>query len=1039
MDNSCCDSKDFSHTYSRKFEELVFEIFRLEFDIPPKDIVLTQMTRDGGKDVEMSFNHNSDLINSISYKVWVEAKLKNNSNQVKLNDIAGNVIIAFNSNIRAIYFITTTYFTLQTHRELMLNKFKTGLNISLIDGFKLRTLLEKWKSNLKKHDDFISELIKILPTEEIKINEQIIFSIDNDAIGLNLKIKKERKGNPQNNKHVSIIDQEEKYDLNHIKYNSFVNPKDIETNLHYRLTGKRRNELFFEITEEIKSFQTIVLTGETGQGKSFFTHQLIRHFQNEDWILLPISVSNDNIISFTKNLLLRFINLDYSDLEENYDLIIKCFCISYNLTSQIAKQIVKVLGSNTLTDNIAPEICLELLKKSLISCSTRRPLLLIVENLDHVETELFSFLTNLFNNLRNNQISVFTTIKKGKSDLSQTEKDKLSKYFSSLNIQKYSQYTLLPLNNTEEKELIESLLPGANINLINLIKGNTLPTPLFIQLFIEYLIQKKIIISQDSKYWILNDTSVLIDNSEIQNNKISTLIVHLLNCYFENKTTKKAAIYLYLLNNRIDDNYIQTLLPEWNDNEMYGSLFMKSYSQGHGYITFSHKLFYENIPFALEQSSEVLRSYAEKLLDSEHTEKFNDKVKGKLFENAGLFQNAYIAYLCYGDSIRKVDSHETMIHYEKAFKNFMEEPGVITDNNKYTSLLCELSFKLLSLYNKYNLLHTSKASTLYSILTRNQGYFSLKDSLEYYYYMGQRETKQENFEEAHKYYDKAKQVVYLNPDLPENIVVRIISAYGISLKHLGLRNDSIDFFEETSQKWNYKKIQVEKNSNLAAYYLTIDPIKSLEYYSFIQNKLSHSSLHIDVDFAMANFYIGEYTKAEKQLKTAIDKARDSINLSEEARALNIMGLLCWIRGDFTVGEDRLDSAMVSGELANNYRWIWRIWGNISQLSCVNNNNDKAYNIAWALIHHIEKTKNALIHEIKHENSSRRYAALKAAIYVLFKLDKSDEIENLINSQFIDIKESLYPFYEKLKKEVVSFEDKEDRNFYSNNKAYFILG
>jgi len=1034
-----CEPKDFSHTYSRKFEELVFEIFRLEFNIPSKDIILTQMTRDGGKDVEMSFNHNSDLINSINYKVWVEAKLKNDSNQVKLNDIAGNVIIAFNSNIRVIYFITTTRFTQQTYKELMLNKFKTGLNISLIDGFKLRMLLEKWKSNLKKYDEFILELMKILPTEATEINEQITFSIDNDTIGLNLKIKKERKGSPQKNKFSSIIESEEKYDLSQIESSFFVNFKDIETNSQYKLTGKRRNELFCEITEEIKKFQTIVLTGEAGQGKTFFTHQLIHHFQNEDWILFPISVSNDNIISFTKNLLLKFINLDYSDLEENYDLIIKCFCISYNLNSQVAKQIVKVLGSNTLTDDIAPEICLGLLKKSLIKCSTRKPILLVVDDLNHVETELFSFLINLFNNLGNNHISVFTTVKKEKSDVSQKEKDKLSKYFSALNIQKYSQYTLLPLNNTEEKELIESILPGANINLINLIKENTLPTPLYIQLFIEYLIQKKIIISQDSKYWILNDTSVLIDNSEIQNNKISTLIVHLLNCYFENKTIKKAAIYLYLLNNRIDDNYIRTLLPEWHEDEMCGSLFVKSYSKEQGYITFNHKLFYESIPFALEQSSEVLRSHAEKLLNTEHTKEFDDKVKGKLFENAGLFQNAYGAYLCYGNSIRKVDSHEAMINYEKAFQNFLEEPGLVTDYNKYTSLLCQLSFKLLALYNKYNLLHTSKASKLYSILTRYQNYFSLKDSLEYYYFMGQRETKQENFEEAHKYYDKAKQIVYLNPDLPESIVVRIISTYGISLKHLGLRIDSIDFFEEVSLKWNYKKIQVEKNSNLAAYYLTIDPIKSLKYFSFIQNELSHSSLHLDVDFAMVNFYIGEYAKTEELLQTAIVKARDSINLSEEARALNIMGLLHWIKGSYPIGEDYLDLAMVSGELANNYRWIWRIWGNISQISCINSNNDKAYNIAWALIHHVEKTKNALIHEIRHENSSRRYAALKAAIYVLFKLHKSEEIENLINSQFIEIKEFLYPFYEKLKKEIVSFEDKDDRNFYSNNKAYFILG
>jgi tetratricopeptide (TPR) repeat protein len=306
--------------------------------------------------------------------------------------------------------------------------------------------------------------------------------------------------------------------------------------------------------------------------------------------------------------------------------------------------------------------------------------------------------------------------------------------------------------------------------------------------------------------------------------------------------------------------------------------------------------------------------------------------------------------------------------------------------------------------------------------------------------MGQRETKQENFEDAHKYYDKAKQKIYLNPDLPEDIVVKVISAYGISLKHLGFRSDSVAFFEEASKKWAYNKIQVEKNSDLAAYYLTIDPAKSLKYFNFIQEELSYSSVHLDVDIAMANFYIGEYDKAEKQLQEAIIRAKDLINLSEEARALNIMGLLKWLKNNYVETEDYLDSALVSGELANNHRWIWRIWSNIAQISCINKNDDKAYNIAHSLIGHINKTKHALIRELKSSNvNSRRYAALKAAIYVLFQLQKTDEVNELINSTFIEIKEYIYPFYKKLNDESVAYDDKDDTNFYSNNKAYFILG
>jgi TPR repeat protein len=1042
MDDSS-KGKDFSHENSRKFEELVLKLFELEFNLHDNDILLTQMTHDGGKDVEILFEHNSASFSPIDYKVWVEAKLKKKSKKVKLNDIAGNVIIAFNSNIRAIYFITTTYFSPQTYEVLMLTKFKTGLKITLIDGFNLRAILNKWDNELNKSNEFnefISELKKFIPIEKNKQIENIVFKIDNTTMEITASANKEKEIISQKIDFSPVSKSDEKYDLSLIKTDFSVNQEDIENNLLYKLTGERRKYLFNEIVNEIQNFRTIVLTGEMGQGKTFLTQHIIRHFQNENWITLPISVSNDNIISFTKKLLLNFINLDYSDLEENYDVIIKCISVSFNVDLHVAKQIIKVLESCTLSENIAPEICLELLKKSLANCSKRQCILLVIDDLDCVEIELFSFLLNFFNYLKNNRISVITTIKPIQSDCNYKENEKLSKYSRALNIQEYSQFTLLPLDDAEENELIEGMLPGINMNTINLIKKNTLPIPLYIQIFIEYLIRRKIIVSKDKKHWILNDTSVLIDNSEIQSNKISTLIIQLLNCYFENKSIEKASIYLYLFNNRLADSYIKMLVPEWDEDEMCRQIFVKFYSESQAYIKFRHILFYENLPFVLEHSSEILRSYAENLLNSEQSKDFDNAVKGKLFEHAGLFQDAYKAYLSHGDNIWKVDPHEAMVYYEKALKNFLATPGSITDYNDYTSLLCELAFKILLLYNKYNFLHTKKAERLYSVLTRYQNSFSLNNILYYYYYMGQRETKQENFEEAHKYYTKAKQEIFLNYGLPEDIVVRIINAYGISLKHLGLRTDSIAFFEEASEKWNYKSIQIEKNFNLVAYYLTIDPSKSLEYLYLNQNEFSYSSVHLDVDIAMVNFYIGEYDKAEEQLQKAIVRAKDSINLSEEARALNIMGLLKWLKNNYVETENYLDSALVSGELANNHRWIWRIWGNIAQISCVNKNNDKAYNIVYALINHIDKTKHALIRELKDNSvNSRRYAALKAAFYVLFKLQKIDEINELIDSRFVEIKEQISSFYKKLNDENVTYDDKDDANFYSNNKAYFILG
>jgi len=68
--------KEFSHENSRTFEQLVRDLFKLEYGLQNKDIFLTQMTRDGGKDVEIPFKHNSISFSPIEIvKYGLKAKL----------------------------------------------------------------------------------------------------------------------------------------------------------------------------------------------------------------------------------------------------------------------------------------------------------------------------------------------------------------------------------------------------------------------------------------------------------------------------------------------------------------------------------------------------------------------------------------------------------------------------------------------------------------------------------------------------------------------------------------------------------------------------------------------------------------------------------------------------------------------------------------------------------------------------------------------------------------------------------------------------
>jgi tetratricopeptide (TPR) repeat protein len=195
------------------------------------------------------------------------------------------------------------------------------------------------------------------------------------------------------------------------------------------------------------------------------------------------------------------------------------------------------------------------------------------------------------------------------------------------------------------------------------------------------------------------------------------------------------------------------------------------------------------------------------------------------------------------------------------------------------------------------------------------------------------------------------------------------------------------------------------------------------------------NLHLTIDFGMVYFYLNQFDNALKFLLEALEKARKVSNLAEEARAENIIGLLDWVKGNIKSSENHMDLSLLCSELSNNKRWIWRIRSNLAQIAYEINKTDKAYNLCWAVINHIEKTKNPLIQEVRHPNIiSRRFSALKAVINVLEKLDKGEDID-YVNVTF-GFKE-LEEFIENLRKcENLDF-DKSDSNLF--NDRYYILG
>jgi hypothetical protein len=164
-------------------------------------------------------------------------------------------------------------------------------------------------------------------------------------------------------------------------------------------------------------------------------------------------------------------------------------------------------------------------------------------------------------------------------------------------------------------------------------------------------------------------------------------------------------------------------------------------------------------------------------------------------------------------------------------------------------------------------------------------------------------------------------------------------------------------------------------------------------------------------------------------------SQKKINIIQEARAENIIGLVKLVNGKFKSSESYLELSLSNCELGNNHRWIWRIRTNLAQVAYINSWDDKAYNIGWITIENLLKTKDSIKTEIKqHKINSRRFAAIKAIIYLYYQLGKKEDIENIID--YFDIYE-LNTYYNDLKTYGNSNFDKNDFNLINN--SYLILG
>ncbi len=579
---------------------------------------------------------------------------------------------------------------------------------------------------------------------------------------------------------------------------------------------------------------------------------------------------------------------------------------------------------------------------------------MIVDNLHRCSNDLIAFLRNLFIRFKDMAVPVLCLTVSQQDEKNISPENQWLKYLDT--IASSNRFRILMIPSLEKEDVvhyIKALVPGSSENVITLIEKNTFNNPFYIRLFIDYLKVKNVLKTSDGKFWWLEDTAALIDSQHLRSNAIDTLVNKFLEVKFKNEQLKQIASIVFLFNNSVNEIVLQRMSGLLDSSFLLkAGLFQGTFEEGRLVIKFSHDLFYYNFQNVIWREELIL--YASRLLISIKNNESDIKiirsdVIGKLSEYTGLYEEAYSNYLNYAKEKYESAAFTSLIFYEKAFEMLLlcHDPfhGLIIEENS----IAEVIYRTLTLYDQYNFLSARKSEQFFNLLQKFSDFkqLSKEQQLRHLYFLGLKFTKQEEFKIAGGFLKKAYEAIGESDNFPEKLIDSIVASYGINLKHIGKKEESMVFFETASIKWNRSQIQYQKYSNIAAYYLTIDPVISLNCYEQMQMQISpNKDLHLVVDHAMVNFYLKKQDVSLLYLNEAVILSRKKLDLSEEARAENILGVIYWQKNNLGVAEHYLDLALSNGELANNHRWIWRIRTNIAQVAFYNQNVDKSYNICW---------------------------------------------------------------------------------------------
>lgn len=892
-------------------------------------------------------------------KIMMEAKYRETQSSLPLNDCAKAIIIAFNSSANKLYIATNIELAPQTKKQIKNFNKRTALAIVSVDNIKLKNYIHNNKTYLVKacntKESLLSDLeskIVSLPTKE---NNQINKSLTKDTC----------------------------------------------------LLDAQRQGLILNIVNEICiSNKKIILSGVEGIGKSVLIDKICDELQKKkfDTQKIDLSLCTSSRILYLK-VLEAIWGVSLDAILEDTDLItyidrliaIKDEYIDPDISNAVKHIMVMNIYEYEGANDIYRHYLLKYLNAMLQDKSGFFHLAVFFENVDSLSIECVDFFLELIEQMKNNGIRILLELRK---PFMLTDDIKSSNDYYKIIKKNAFVHSMEPLSEDLIYKLIRKYIKldkDSCKQFSDMLEDN----PLKIKNALEYLKQTSLSVNvKKLKKMSYEEREIFWNEQGIDANKEA---VSLIIKYRTNSLISELLEMALLLNGEIpylllsdywgtqaDDIYefaIDSRLFKLKDNNLQCAHLrflsaIKTTSQPLEQIKTAQKL----LPIIQEKSD---AKYPFIQLELLYILEQDNNIGDYTMYVMSLYEDSQQ----YKQSIAVGKKYIERVNYKRILSN--------SEKNMMVHVLLKMLHCIYELHadNKKEYEYFYQIAKE-SIILHVPDYKSCKEWYEYSLFIWHKKFIAGLFDDAYRIskelYGNLPNICCLF-DLNDDIVGRIYSAHGLSLKMIEGGDAATNLFKEGIEKYpgsyNARAAYLSQEGNRL---LKEKPLEAVKKYSELLDTVKGKAypfleiIHTRIDIAMSNFLAQEYDIAKIWAEEGLSIASTLGIHIQKGRALNILGCCKVANGKYIEGLNLLKESDFYLELSGAAIYRWRVLLNQASLLLYigNEKEAKAMILQVANILLSDFTK-----KIKSDNISVPYQSLLLILMYLHELE--EDVESIL--------------------------------------------